>query len=194
MKISVRDLLQISLLLAIGFVLHLLVPGYGAGMKPDTVLAMLFVIILMHRNLRVASTAGLGAGLIAALSTTFPGGQLPNIIDKTLSGVIVLGLVLLIANPLERLLSKASFTFMGMTASLGTLLSCAIIGFIGTIVSGCIFLGSALFIVGLPAPFAALLATVVLPTAIVNTVALMVLYPLTALSRRLVAGTAVKEN
>lgn len=191
---SLRDTLQIGLLLAIGYVLHVIVPGYGAGMKPDTILAMLFVIILMHRNFKVTITAGLCAGLIAALSTTFPSGQIPNIIDKTITAVVVYLLVLVLANPLERLLEKASVKFMGMTASLGTFLACGIIGFVGTIVSGTIFLGSALFLVGLPAPFSVLFYSVVIPTALVNIVAVMVLYPLVAFSKRVIAGPAIKES
>ncbi|MCR4440548.1 MAG: tryptophan transporter [Peptococcaceae bacterium] len=194
MKMSLKDTLQIGLLLAIGYVLHLIVPGYGAGMKPDTILGMLFVIILMHRNFRVTLASGLCAGIIAALSTTFPGGQLPNIIDKTLTAMVVYFLALVIANPLERLLDKASVKFMGMTASLGTFLSCGIIGFVGTIVSGTIFLGSALFIVGLPAPFAVLFYTVVIPTALANIVAVMVLYPLVAFGQRVIARPAAKEQ
>lgn len=193
MKMSLRDLLQVSLLLAIGYVLHVIVPGYGAGMKPDTILAMLFVIILMHRNLRVTVTAGLGAGIIAALSTTFPGGQIPNIIDKSVTGMIVFLMVLLLANPLEKLLSKASVKVMGMSLSLGTFLSCGIIGFVGTIISGCIFLGSALLLVGLPAPFKVLFSMVVIPTALANTIGVVVLYPMVAFGRRVVSGAAAEE-
>lgn len=193
MKMSLRDLLQVSLLLAIGYVLHVIVPGYGAGMKPDTILAMLFVIILMHRNLRVTVTAGLGAGIIAALSTTFPGGQIPNIIDKSVTGMIVFLMVLLLANPLEKLLSKASVKVMGMSLSLGTFLSCGIIGFVGTIISGCIFLGSALLLVGLPAPFKILFSMVVIPTALANTIGVVVLYPMVAFGRRIVSSAAAEE-
>lgn len=191
---SIKDNVQIALLLAIGYVLHLIVPGYGAGMKPDTILGMLFVIIMMHRNFKVTITAGLGAGIIAALSTTFPGGQVPNIIDKPLTAMVVFLLTIVLANPLEKLLSKASFKFMGMTASLGTFLSCGIIGFIGTIFSGVIFLGSALLLVGLPAPFKVLFSIVVIPTAIANTVVVMALYPLVAVGKRVVGNTSVQES
>lgn len=49
--------------------------------------------------------------------------------------------------------------------------------FIGTIVSGTIFLGSALLIAGLPAPFITLFYTVVIPTAFINTIAMLMIYP-----------------
>jgi len=191
---SIRETVQIALLLAIGYVLHVIVPGYGAGMKPDTIMAMLIVIILMHRNFKAALTAGIAAGIIAALSTTFPGGQIPNIIDKTLTSLVVLVLALVLANPLEKLLHKASFRFLGMTASLGTFLACGIIGFVGTVVSGLIFLGSALYLVGLPAPFGILFVSVVLPAAIASAIAVMALYPLVAVSRQLVTRPVSQQN
>lgn len=46
----------------------------------------------------------------------------------------------------------------------------AIIGLIGTAISGTVFLGSALFIVGLPAPFMVLFTSIVLPTSLTNMV------------------------
>ena len=52
----------------------------------------------------------------------------------------------------------------------------SILGFLGTLVSGIVFLGSALIIVGLPAPFTALFTVVVLPTALANTVLTAVLF------------------
>jgi len=191
---SIRETAQIALLLAIGYVLHVIVPGYGAGMKPDTVMAMLIVIILMHRNFKTALTAGIAAGIIAALSTTFPGGQIPNIIDKTLTSMVVLLMTYILANPLEKMLGKASFRILGMRASLGTFLACGIIGFAGTVVSGIIFLGSALFLVGLPAPFEILFYTVVIPAALASSVAVMVLYPMVAVSKQLVSRPTAEQN
>lgn len=191
---SLRDTLQISLLLAVGYILRLIVPGYGAGMKPDVMLGMLFVIIMMHRSLRVTLLAGSVAGIIAALSTSFPGGQIPNIIDKPLTSLFVLLLVILLMNPLEKLLDKASVKFFGLTASLGTFLSCGVIAFLGTLFSGTVFLGSALFLVGLPAPFKVLFSVVVLPTAFANTVVTLVLYPLVALSKRIILGNRLEEK
>ncbi len=181
-----RDIVQIALLIAIGSVLHFIMPGYGAGMKPDTIAAMLIVIVMMYRSFKITITAGLASGLVAALTTTFPGGQLPNIIDKTVTSIVVLGLVLILVTPLEKIFHKASFRFLGMTASLGTLLACGIIGFIGTIVSGLVFLGSALLIVGLPAPFEILFLTVVIPAAVYSTIVVMILYPLVAFAKRVV--------
>ncbi len=191
---SLRDSLQIALLLAVGYILRLIVPGYGAGMKPDVMLGMLFVIILMHRNIKITMLAGALTAIITALTTTFPGGQIPNLIDKPLTSLFVFALVLIIANPLEKLLDRVSFTFLGLKASLGTFLSCGIIGFLGTLFSGFVFLTAALAIVGLPAPFKLLYVTVVVPTAIANTVSVMVLYPLVTLSKRVIVGQRRDEE
>ena len=56
------------------------------------------------------------------------------------------------------------------------LIKVSILGFLGTIVSGIVFLGSALLMVGLPAPFTALFMVVVLPSAIANTIFTVILY------------------
>jgi hypothetical protein len=58
-------------------------------------------------------------------------------------------------------------------------------GFIGTVVSGSVFLSSALLILGkLPAPFMFLFMTVVIPTALANTAVTPILYSLVTFSKR----------
>jgi len=96
--------------------------------------------------------------MITALTTTFPGGQLPNFIDKMVTALIVY------------LMIKA------MTSLKNDKLKMAIIGLIGTAISGTVFLGSALFIVGLPAPFMVLFTSIVLPTSLTNMVITLVVY------------------
>ncbi|WOP21699.1 tryptophan transporter [Bacillus pumilus] len=49
---------------------------------------------------------------------------------------------------------------------------------IGTIVSGVIFLSAALLITGLPAALPALLVGVVLPAAVINTIAMVFVFPI----------------
>ncbi len=51
-----------------------------------------------------------------------------------------------------------------------------ILSIIGTFISGFVFLGSALLLVSLPAPFMTLVLTVVLPACVINTIATMILY------------------
>lgn len=190
---NIRETAQIALLLAVGYILHQIVPGYGAGMKPDVLLGMLFVIILIYRSFRVALTAGMVAGIITALTTSFPGGQIPNVVDKILTGLFIYLLVKFIALTLERLLKKASLQVFGIRTSLGSFISSAIIGFIGTIFSGTVFLITALALVGLPAPFKVLFATVVIPATIANTVVTVILYPLVSLSRRAMGAGRIEK-
>lgn len=172
---NIREMAQISLLLAIGFILHALTPGYGAGMKPDLLLAMLFIIILLKRDFKAALLAGTVAGIIAALTTTFPGGQIPNIIDKVVSSIFVYLLVKLLAERIPNAITAG------------------IIGALGTLVSGAVFLTSALAIVGLPAPFGVLFATVVMPAVVANTIGVVVLYPLVTFSQNVVNRARPQE-
>ena len=101
------------------------------------------------------SLSGLLSGIITAMTTTFPGGQLPNLIDKMITAILVYYLIKAI---------KTGVIQMG------------VIGFIGTLTSGIIFLTSALAIVGLPAPIGILVTTIVIPTAIANTLITIVVY------------------
>ncbi|KJS87695.1 MAG: hypothetical protein JM58_03240 [Peptococcaceae bacterium BICA1-8] len=166
---NIREMAQISLLLAIGFILRLITPGYGAGMKPDLLLAMLFVIILLKKDLRSTLLAGSVAGIICALTTTFPAGQIPNLIDKPLTSLFVYMLIKILAK-----------------SRVPVLVTAGIIGALGTLFSGAVFLLSALALVGIPAPFEILYATVVLPATIANTIGVVVLYPLVTFSKQVI--------
>ncbi|MHB9145545.1 MAG: tryptophan transporter [Symbiobacteriia bacterium] len=159
-----RELVQVALLLAIGYVLHAITPPLVGGMKPDLLLSMLFVILLLFRDLKLGIVAGAVAGILSALATTFPGGQIPNVIDKLITSLIVIGLIYLLQKVNDKVLA-------------------GVVGLIGTVVSGTVFLGSALILVGLPAPFKILFTSVVLPAALINTVAIVILYPIVAASR-----------
>ncbi len=149
-----------ALLLAIGFVLHSVVAGYFIGMKPDVLLTMMFLGILLFPAKKNVFVLSIGFGLISALTTTFPGGQIPNMIDKLLTAFIFFTLYLLIKKTNRSIVSAGVLTA------------------IGTLISGTIFLVSALLIVGLPAPFTALFVAVVLPTTVINTVVIVFLFPL----------------
>lgn len=159
-----------AVLLSIGYLLHLVVPPIVLGMKPDLLLGMLFVVILLKRDLKLTIQAGIVAGLIAALTTGFPGGQIPNIVDKVLSSLLVLGLVKL------------------ADGRLNPKVTAAVVGGLGTLVSGVTFLGTAALLAGLPGSFSILFATVVVPATLINTVAVVILFPIVEFSRRSVFG------
>lgn len=147
-----------SLLLAIGALLHQITPPLVLGMKPDFSLAMLFIVIFLNDDFKSCITAGLAIGIFSALTTGFPGGQLPNIIDKLVTTTVMFFIIKLAKNKIKEQIAMV------------------IVMLLGTIISGIVFLSSAAFIAGLPGSFTVLLVSIVLPAALINTIAGMVLY------------------
>ncbi len=152
-----KNMILTALFLAIGFILHSSVPGIF-GMKFDLFLAFMFLSIVICPNLQNALLAGAVGGIITALTTTFPGGQIPNFIDKMITALVVY------------------YMINAMVSFKNDKIKMAIIGLIGTAVSGTVFLTSALFIVGLPAPFMVLFTSIVIPTSLTNMVITLVVY------------------
>jgi hypothetical protein len=155
---NTKVLVTLSLLVGIGAVLHAVGPSIFT-MKPDMMLTMMFLGILLFPQAKYVLLLGLSTGFISALTTTFPSGQIPNIIDKPLTAFIFFGLFLLVKQ-FNRKITVALLTF------------------VGTMTSGFIFLTSALYLFGLPAAFLALFASVVIPAAIINTILITILYPI----------------
>ncbi|WLD95332.1 tryptophan transporter [Alkalihalobacillus sp. AL-G] len=154
------QLALIGVLLAVGFVLHAVIPGILGGMKPDMLLSMMFLAIFLFPEKKTVAVTALATGVISALTTNFPGGQIANLIDKPITAFIVLGL------------------FLALRRFQGNVVYAAILAAVGTILSGTLFLLSAAIIVGLPLTFTALFLTVVLPTAALNTIVMAILYPI----------------
>ncbi|MDP4090082.1 MAG: tryptophan transporter [Bacillota bacterium] len=156
---NTRKLTLSAILMAIGVILHYIVPGIGDGMKPDAFLSMMFIAILICDDYKSTLAIGFTAGILTALTTTFPGGQIPNIIDKLITCQIV-------------------FAIATITKKLYQQVRIFIISIIGTLVSGTVFLLSAQLIVGLPKglPFSFFFETVVLPTVVLNTVLVVLVY------------------
>ncbi|RFU64399.1 tryptophan transporter [Peribacillus saganii] len=165
---NTKILVSLSLLIGIGAALHMFVPGFFMGMKPDMMLIMTFLGIILFPEKKNVLLLGLASGIISALTTSFPGGFLPNIIDKFFTAFIFFFLLMAIKKFRHSIISVGALTA------------------IGTIISGIIFLGSAFYLVGLPGPFVALFAAVVLPAAAFNTVAMIIIYP--------IAGGIVKKS
>ncbi|HAQ06131.1 MAG TPA: tryptophan transporter [Bacillus bacterium] len=156
---NTKNLVALSLLVGMGAVLHAVVPGFFLGMKPDMMLTMMFLGIILFPDKKSVLLVGVVTGLISGLTTTFPGGLVPNIIDKPVTAFVFFGILMVLKNYQSSLYTAAALTA------------------IGTIVSGIVFLASAYYIVGLPGPFTALFAAVVLPAAAFNTVFMAILYP-----------------
>lgn len=155
---NLKKMIICSLLLAIGLLLHQIAPPLLFGMKPDFLLAMMFIALVIAKDYKTTLVVGIVSGILTAATTTFPGGQLPNLIDKIVT-----------ANILFLLIRATENKMNGQVKMI-------IISIIGTFISGFIFLGSALLLVSLPAPFTALVLTVVLPACLINTVATVILY------------------
>lgn len=169
-RLRVADLATAALLLAVGYVLNTVMPPFYAGMKPDLVLAMLFVILLLFRNLTVDVAAGLAAGVITALTTSMPGGQIPNLVDKIVTTLVVVGVIRLVGRLQPNLLS-------------------VVVAVVGTLVSGTVFLRVAMAMGAVPsAAFRTLFLTVVLPTTLANAVVVALLYAAARLARRAMGG------
>lgn len=156
---NLRRSIITALLLSIGLILHQITPGTLGGVKFDFFLPFVFVSLLLNTTFKNALLTGLLGGILTAMTTTFPGGQLPNIIDKLATCIILF----IIIKMMEQFKQKKIFT--------GT------IAFLGTIISGSIFLGSALLMIGLPAPFIILFMSIVLPTTITNIFLTLIIYP-----------------
>jgi uncharacterized membrane protein len=59
-----------------------------------------------------------------------------------------------------------------------SIVSVGVLTSIGTLISGSVFLTAAYYLVGLPGPFTGLFAAVVLPAAVINTITMVIIYPI----------------
>lgn len=162
---ELKKLIIIGLFLAIGAVLHAVVPGFFFGMKPDLMLVMIFLSLFFFADYKTFLAVGLVSGIIAALTTSMPAGQIPSVIDKFTTTVFVFLAFRLIAARLTG--AKKYFT-------------CVALGFLGTALSGALFLGGMIILIHAPLSFPTLYLALVLPTAIFNMIAVAVLYPIIA--------------
>ncbi|MEH7012761.1 tryptophan transporter [Neobacillus niacini] len=155
---NTKNLVVLALLAGIGVVLHTVMPAF-LTIKPDMMLAMMFLGIILIPDFKSVMLLSLVTGGLSALTTGFPGGQLPNIIDKPITALVFFGL------------------FLALGRYRSSIISVAVLTAVGTLVSGTLFLGSAYFIVGLPSSFTALFAAGVLPAIALNTIIMVILYP-----------------
>lgn len=155
---NLKRLVTNSLLLAIGAVLHQITPPIVLGMKPDFSLAMLFIIMILNEDYKSCISAGLIAGILAAATTGFPGGQIPNVIDK----LITTNIIFFMLKPFRKVLNNQ--------------IKIIVITAVGTIISGTAFLTVASIMVGLPTSFRALFLSIVLPACLINTIAGTVIF------------------
>jgi len=149
---KLRESITTALLMAIGLILHQITPPIMGGMKPNFLLAMLFVSLFINPVYQNALLGGFLGGIFAALTTTFPGGQVANLVEEIITAFVVV-------------------TLIKLTVRFNRHITVPAIALIGTMESGIVFLGIASLLVGgLPLAFSVLVATVVIPAALINTV------------------------
>ena len=173
-NLNTKKMVINALLLAIGAILHQITPALGLPMQPDFALAMLFIIMIINNNdYKITLISAIITGIFTALTTKFPGGQLPNIIDKLVTANIRFLVITLINKMCD---------FIKITNKLQSNILVLLTFPIGTLVSGVTFLISAQLIVGLPANFSMLFITIVIPAVLINTIGGFILYHVISLS------------
>ena len=154
MKTTTKQLVTNALLLAVGFLLHYVTPAIGLPMQIDFSLITLILVITLNRNsFNTCVASGVATGIFSGITSKFPLGFIPNTIDKIITTIFVYLLI--------KLLDKTA---------LNSKIKTIVVNAVGTLISGVVFLASALLITGLPAPFFVLFTTVVVPAIVVNTI------------------------
>lgn len=159
---NTKNLVLMALLVGVGAALYVVTPGLVQGMKPDFMLTMMFIGILLFPTVKETFLLSISTGVLSGLFTTFPGGFIPNVIDKAITDFVFLIVLLMI----KKLVSNIAVS--------------AILVGLGTILSGTIFLSVALFVIGTDVgkTFTMLFAGVVLPAVAFNVVAFVIIYPI----------------
>lgn len=174
-----KNLVLMALLIGIGTALYLVMPAIpiGGGIKPDLMLTMMFVGIILFPTARDTFILTVVTGILSGLFSSIPGSLIPNIIDKLVTGFVFFAVVYLVNKFAKNVVIYA-----------------ILIG-LGTLLSGTVFLSMLLLLVGeMPAAFGIMFVTGVIPAMIANIVAFGIIYPtLTSLLKRSKFETSVTQ-
>lgn len=158
---KIRVLIILSLLVGIGAVLHAIVPPIFFGVKPDMLLSMMFLGIFLFPKPKYVLLLSLATGLMSALTTGAPGGQIANMIDKPITAFIILAI------------------FLALKDRLNGNITAPLLAGVGTVISGSIFITVISLIAGIPeGGLVSLFLLVVLPATAVNAVIMLIVYPI----------------
>ena len=157
---NTKNLVLMAMLVAVGTALYLVIPGINGGMKPDFMLTMMFIGILLFRDVKSVFILTIATGVLSGLFSTFPLGFFPNIVDKLITGFVFYAVI--------KSIKSISSNLIASTVLVG----------LGTLLSGFIFLSVAIFILGVDLPFIFLLLTVVLPAVVLNGIAFFLINPI----------------
>ena len=95
---NTKNLVLMALLVGVGAALYVVTPGMVNGMKPDFMLTMMFIGILLFPTVKETFLLSLSTGVLSGLFTTFPAGLVPNIIDKAVTGFVFLAALIILKN------------------------------------------------------------------------------------------------
>ena len=157
---NTKNLVLMAMLVAVGAALYLVIPGINGGMKIDFMLTMMFIGLLLFRDVKSVFILTIATGVLSGLFSTFPLGFFPNIVDKLITGFVFYAVI--------KSMKSISSNLIASTVLVG----------LGTILSGFIFLSVAIFMLGVDLPFLFLFATVVLPAVVLNGVAFFLINPI----------------
>ena len=87
---NTKNLVLMALLVGVGAALYVITPGMVQGMKPDFMLTMMFIGILLFPTFKETFLLAIATGVLSGLFTTFPAGFIPNVIDKASSCSVIL--------------------------------------------------------------------------------------------------------
>ncbi|MEO4054566.1 tryptophan transporter [Solibacillus sp. CAU 1738] len=157
---NTKNLVLMALLVGVGAALYVVIPGINGGMKPDFMLTMMFIGIVLFPTMKDTFLLAISTGVLSGLFSTFPGGFVPNIVDKAVTGFVFLAIVIILRKVAQKI--AVSTILVGL----------------GTILSGSTFLTMALLLTEVPIDFKVLFVTVVLPAVVFNAIAFVIIYPI----------------
>ena len=172
---NLRDFVLAGLLLAVGLVLHAIVPPTGTPVKPDFLLAMLFVCLLIFEDVALGFVVGIAAGILAGMTTRLPGGFFPNLIDKIATTAFLLFLIRIARTRINPYIISIATPILG------------------TLFSGTVFLLAAILMGVLPrVAFLPAFGTAVLPAVIGNTILVSILFSALKQTGRFISNRRAK--
>ena len=153
MKTTTKQIVINALLLAVGFLLHYVTPAIGSIQIDFSLITLVLIITLNRSSFSTCIAGGIATGIFSGITSKFSMGLILNIIDKSVTTVAVYFLI--------KLLDKTS---------LQSKIKTAVVNSVATLISGTVFLVSALLLTGLPASFGVLFTSIVIPAIVVNTI------------------------
>ena len=153
MKTTTKQIVINALLLAVGFLLHYVTPAIGSIQIDFSLITLVLIITLNKTSFSTCIAGGIATGIFSGITSKFSMGLILNIIDKIMTTIVIYLII--------RLLDKTA---------LSSKIKAIVVNSVATLISGTVFLVSALLLTGLPASFGVLFTSIVIPAIVVNTI------------------------